>query len=198
MPRPTKTEVLTDFRRRQILDAARQNFTRYGVADTSVDGIAKSAGVAKGTVYLYYASKDELLQQILSEDLQEFHRATVPAIGGSGTIDARVAAFLRATLEFFERKREFFEHCHQEMTPGVRKKAKQQFGQVFAAQTDAWRQALEAGGTEVRAADRGGTARGIVAMAYGLSLQRMKGWYSDPIDDIVACASALVLKGLTR
>ena len=62
--------------------------------------------------------------------------APVLSIGGAGTLDARVAAFLKATLEFFERKREFFEHCHQEMTPAVRKKAKQQFGQVFAAQTE--------------------------------------------------------------
>lgn len=198
MPRPSKTEVLTDFRRTQILDAARQNFTRYGVADTTVDGIAKTAGVAKGTVYLYYASKDEVLKQILTEDLQEYHRTTVPAIGGPGSLDDRVAAFLRATLEFFDRKRDFFEHCHQEMTPAVRKKAKHQLGQVFAAQAGAWREALEAAGPAVRSADLAGTARGVVSLAHGLAMQRLRGWYTDPIDSIVAWASTLVLKGLTR
>ena len=111
-----------------------------------------------------------------------------------------MAAFLRATLEFFERKRDFFEHCHLEMTPDVRKKAKQQLGLVFAAQTDAWREALagrRSGGT--RRPTSPGTARGIVSLAHGLAMQRLRGWYTGPIDEhrrlgIRACCS----KGLTR
>ena len=47
-PRPTKTDVVSDFRRTQILDAARQSFIRYGVADTTVDGIAQDRGRRQG------------------------------------------------------------------------------------------------------------------------------------------------------
>ena len=59
--RKTKTALVTDFRRSQILDAARQSFVARGLAGTTVDGIARTAGVAKGTVYLYFRSKAELL-----------------------------------------------------------------------------------------------------------------------------------------
>lgn len=46
----------------QILDAALLHFGKYGYAKTTIGDIAKSAGVATGTVYLYYKSKDEVLR----------------------------------------------------------------------------------------------------------------------------------------
>ena len=78
--RPSKTDVVTEFRRAQILDAARAEFARLGVGETTVDHIARAAGVAKGTVYLYYRSKDEILQQLLDRDLAELRDETIPAI----------------------------------------------------------------------------------------------------------------------
>ncbi len=148
--RQTKADVVVDFRRTQILDAARQSFVKRGVAATTVDAVAKAAGVAKGTVYLYFDSKDAILRDILTQDLQEFHDCTVPVIRRAGPPRARVEAYFRAALEFFERKRDFFEHCHLEMTPTVRQKAKSELGLVFAAQAEAWRDALS--GTPAAAA----------------------------------------------
>src|ERR1044071_5823073 len=115
--RPSKADVVVDFRRAQILDAARQQFVRHGVTGTTVDAVAKTAGVAKGTVYLYFESKDDLLRDILAQDLQDFHDSTVPAVLSDVPLEMRVANFLRRTLEFFDRKRDFFEHCHLEMAP---------------------------------------------------------------------------------
>lgn len=199
LPARKKADVVSDFRRAQILDAARQYFARHGVADTTVADIAGAAGVAKGTVYLYYQSKDEILRQILTADLAEYHDDTVPAIRQDEALDRRVAGFLRATLAFFDRKRDFIEHCQLEMTGEVRRKARQKLSLVFAAQTDAWRHALEAGahtGT-VRVTDAGGAARGIVSLAHGLAIQRLRGWHTGSIDDTVTWATDLLLKGLT-
>jgi AcrR family transcriptional regulator len=194
----TKADVVVDFRRSQILDAARQNFAKQGVAETTVDAIAKTAGVAKGTVYLYFGSKDEVLLEILGQDLQEFHDCTVPAIRRAGPIDDRLAAFVRNTLEFFDRKRDFFEHCHQEMSLALRKKARTQVGMIFAAQTDAWHDAMAAGAKGARRADLGGRAHVIVSLAYGLAMQRLKGWHTASITDTVASACDLMLKGVGR
>lgn len=198
VPRPSKADVVSDFRRTQILDAARQNFIRHGVLDTTVDGIARTAGVAKGTVYLYYKSKDEILRQVLTADLAEFHDDTVPVVTGPGTLEARLNAFLRAVLAFFERKRDFIEHCQIEMSPDVRKKARLKLGLVFEAQTEAWRTALEHGTTEgiVQVGDAAGAARGIVSLAHGLAIQRLRGWHTGPIDDTVAWCTSLILQGV--
>jgi AcrR family transcriptional regulator len=194
--RQTKADVVIDFRRAQILDAARQSFVKRGVAATTVDAVAKAAGVAKGTVYLYFDSKDAILRDILTKDLQEFHDCTVSAIRAAGPQAARVEAYFRAALEFFDRKRDFFEQCHLEMTPAVRFKSKAQLGLVFAAQTEAWRDALTSSG--FAAAEAEAIGRAIVSLAHGLALQRLRGWQTESIDDTVAVASRLVLKGVAR
>lgn len=59
------------FRRRaearpdEVLDAALAVFVEKGFAATKVDDIARRAGVSKGTVYLYFASKEALLEGIV-------------------------------------------------------------------------------------------------------------------------------------
>jgi AcrR family transcriptional regulator len=118
----TKTDVVTAFRRTQILQAARDRFTHKGVTHTTVDDIAKAARVAKGTVYLYYKSKDEMLRLLLDTDIDELRSMTVPSITGGGDLETRLSGFFEHTLSFFERNREFIEHCQLELSPDVRKK----------------------------------------------------------------------------
>lgn len=48
-------------KRQSLLDAAYALFTEKGVAKTSVDEIVRGANVAKGTFYLYFHDKDQLL-----------------------------------------------------------------------------------------------------------------------------------------
>lgn len=48
----------------QILEAAIELFSERGFESTSVQDIAQWAGVAKGTVYLYFKSKDDLMKQV--------------------------------------------------------------------------------------------------------------------------------------
>jgi hypothetical protein len=49
----------------------------------------------------------------------------------------------------------------------------------------------------VAGADAEGLGRAIVSLAHGLALQRMRGWQTASIDDTVAVASRLVLKGVS-
>ncbi|WP_430335940.1 TetR/AcrR family transcriptional regulator [Rhodococcus sp. ACT016] len=51
-------------RRDAVIDAARELFIQHGQSGTSVDAIAKRAGVAKGTVYLYFPSKEHIVDAI--------------------------------------------------------------------------------------------------------------------------------------
>jgi AcrR family transcriptional regulator len=48
----------------RILDAAVAVFSRYGFRRASVDDVAREAGVAKGTIYLYHESKEELFRAV--------------------------------------------------------------------------------------------------------------------------------------
>jgi AcrR family transcriptional regulator len=53
-------------KRRRILSAATDLFLRHGYRKTNVDDVARSAGVSKGTLYLHFKSKAELLVQAIA------------------------------------------------------------------------------------------------------------------------------------
>jgi TetR/AcrR family transcriptional regulator len=51
----------------ELLDAALQLFVEKGFAATKTEDIAHRAGVSKGTLYLYYTSKEDLLREVISQ-----------------------------------------------------------------------------------------------------------------------------------
>jgi AcrR family transcriptional regulator len=86
MPTPTGTGTGTRrreqpaVRRTQILDGAERAFVDRGI-DASMAEVAEVAGVAKGTVYLYFASKAELLAELRSRYLERFVETVGRALG---------------------------------------------------------------------------------------------------------------------
>ena len=54
-----------EVRKNEILSAARELFNTQGYAMTSVNGIIEKAGIAKGTFYYYFKSKEEVLDEIV-------------------------------------------------------------------------------------------------------------------------------------
>jgi AcrR family transcriptional regulator len=55
-------------KRRQILDGARKVFMNLGFDGASMGAIARSAGVSKGTLYVYFADKNRLFEAIVEEE----------------------------------------------------------------------------------------------------------------------------------
>jgi AcrR family transcriptional regulator len=85
-----------DGRRAAILDAALRVFGQYGFRRTSMDDIAREAGIGKGTIYLSFAGKDEVFQA-LSHDLSERMLADAEAARHRpGTTADRLAAMSAA------------------------------------------------------------------------------------------------------
>jgi AcrR family transcriptional regulator len=76
-----------------ILDAAERLLERVPDRMPSVADVADDAGLAKGTVYLYFASKDELLLALHERHIDDFFRALVAALERAGpvTIDGLLA-----------------------------------------------------------------------------------------------------------
>ncbi len=58
-------------RRRDILEAARSVFEEHGLAHASMDRIAEHAELAKGTLYLYFRNRDELLMALIADDMEQ-------------------------------------------------------------------------------------------------------------------------------
>lgn len=63
-----RRSAASERKRQRIVTAATELFTDQGYRKTSIDEVARHAGVAKGTVYLYAKNKADLLIQVLSEE----------------------------------------------------------------------------------------------------------------------------------
>ena len=64
--------------RQEILDAALKAFLKHGFHKTTMEKIAKEANIAKGTLYLYFSSKEELTQGISKEHFTTLKTRLVP------------------------------------------------------------------------------------------------------------------------
>jgi AcrR family transcriptional regulator len=65
---PSTEESQESAKRRQILDGARQVFLASGFDGASMGEIAKAAGVSKGTLYVYFDSKEKLFAALTTEE----------------------------------------------------------------------------------------------------------------------------------
>jgi AcrR family transcriptional regulator len=97
-----KRQRQKDKRRDAILNAARATFAEKGYEGTTVADIAKEAGVAAGTVYLYYASKTDLFaalnQKLFGVINEALQRADAPPDLEAGT-RARIQGVFRAAQD---------------------------------------------------------------------------------------------------
>jgi AcrR family transcriptional regulator len=62
---PTRRSLPAEARRAAILAAALEEFTARGYEGARLDDVARRAGVAKGTIYLYFADKEALFQELV-------------------------------------------------------------------------------------------------------------------------------------
>ncbi len=67
-----KTELKKSEKHKNILSAAYELFEKKGLLGVSIDDIVKSAGVAKGTFYLYFKNKYDLISKLISEKAVEY------------------------------------------------------------------------------------------------------------------------------
>jgi AcrR family transcriptional regulator len=85
MSRPAKQER-SERTRRDLLDAAREVFTRRGFAEASMEEIAERAGVTRGPLYHYFDSKQDLFAAVY-EEVEEALAAEIAAEIGARTAD---------------------------------------------------------------------------------------------------------------
>ncbi len=89
-PKP-RWERRKDARPQEILSAALDLFVERGFAATRLDDVAKQAGLSKGTLYLYFASKEELFKAVVRENI-------VPTLDAA---EATVAHFEGSSADLF-------------------------------------------------------------------------------------------------
>ncbi|MBX7483829.1 TetR/AcrR family transcriptional regulator [Qipengyuania qiaonensis] len=93
---------------RKLLDAATHEFADHGFHDASVSGITRRAGVALGSFYTYFDSKDAIFRALVSDMSEGVGRAARMAIAPSMSALEVERAALRAFLEFAAEHKEIY------------------------------------------------------------------------------------------
>ncbi len=119
-PQPTKKEIVTEFRTREILAAARRLMQSRGVEAVTMGEIAASAGVAKGTVYLYFPGKDQLVQSLISQVGQNILADIEAVVSGSGAPLTKVQEVAAVLLDYLMRERDLFPVYARDLLRGGR------------------------------------------------------------------------------
>jgi len=111
----TKRDVLSEFRRNELLVAARAIFSKKGFHEATIDEIAESAEVAKGTVYLYYKSKRDLYLEALRYGIESLNQELKIKAAGQGHCRDKLRILTATKMGFFEENREFFNIYYSEL-----------------------------------------------------------------------------------
>jgi AcrR family transcriptional regulator len=79
-----------------IVKAATQEFLERGYKRTSIESVARAAGIAKGTVYLYFKTKEEVFRAASQAFIDWFLSEAKAGAAKKGTVEEQVARVLRA------------------------------------------------------------------------------------------------------
>jgi len=102
----------------QIIDAAVRVFARTGFYNSRVSDIAREAGIASGTIYLYFKTKDEILVTLFREKMAAFVSALRKEISGEPDAPSKLRRLVRLHFETLEARPHLAEVVQLELRQG--------------------------------------------------------------------------------
>jgi AcrR family transcriptional regulator len=104
----SKEEVVQEFRIQSIQEATMRVIARKGMSSATMQEIAEEAGVAKGTLYLYFRDRDELVEKTFENAMTQLHERIDVALLSDRPFEEKMRDVIAAKFRFFEENREFF------------------------------------------------------------------------------------------
>jgi AcrR family transcriptional regulator len=201
MPR-TKKDVVTEFRTAEILRAAYRVFAEQGFEQATIAEIARVAGVGKGTIYLYYASKQDIYSAALRLSAVELAARTEAAIERATSSGAKVHAFIETKLRYFEEHRDFFRISYSEVGRALCRHGQHagHIDELYLEQVKALDRVLQHAVRckAVRPIRIEASAFAIMDITRSIVSQRLRGASLVSLDEDIAFAFDLTWKGIGR
>ncbi len=115
-------------RRNTIIDAAEKLFFNKGFASTTIDEVAEIVELSKGTIYLYFKSKEELYCAIIQRAMDIMKEMFKEAYCTKGNGLTRIYAVGMAFYQFYKKYPHYFEALfHRELNNAIMSKENSQF-----------------------------------------------------------------------
>ena len=107
--RPIRVHDEQAAKRERILAAALKLFAHEPYQSVTMDRVAEAAGVAKGTLYLYFPSKDALYLGVLSDGLDTAYRTYQNSADPRLPVAERLRRSIEVMVEFYDQRRDFLQ-----------------------------------------------------------------------------------------
>ncbi len=112
-----------------ILSSSRKLIEEIGFSALTMDKVAQKAGIAKGTVYLYFKDKDELLEKVLSSGFEKMFERIKTRVGNESGAFNKLKSLINENLKHIYENRYFFKTIFLEEVNVVflKKKSKESY-----------------------------------------------------------------------
>src|SRR5262245_47767167 len=194
----TKKEVVQEFRKSELLRAARIVFSRKGFHDATIDDIAAEAGVAKGTVYLYFQSKNDIYLDALRDGIRMLNDQMRIQATAQGSVKDRLRNLIATKISFFDANRDFFQILQSEL--GRVEAAISQCRDLYFEQAQIINGDLQDGVKEgvVQKLNTKKAAFAVADLTKGVVIQRVLGWSRTRLNEEIDFAFKLLWKGIAK
>ena len=119
-------------RRRDILAAARTVFARRGYSAATLDEIAARAAFAKGTLYNYFRSKEDLFRDVVVSIFDDLARIAQEAAAGGGASSDVFLRYATSAMDYYKEHQDFLRIAAREMTPITLRDKRRHMDQMLA------------------------------------------------------------------
>lgn len=96
-----RSAALTGLRRQEIVEAAVKLFSRRGFEATRAEDIAQAAKIAKGTLYLYFRSKEAIYSAVIAHAVHQLQALASERTGAASGFREKLAASIAVRLHFW-------------------------------------------------------------------------------------------------
>jgi AcrR family transcriptional regulator len=102
-------------RRRDILHAARKVFARRGYKDATLEEIAEQAEFAKGTLYNYFQSKEDIFREIILLLMEDIEHIAQTAVNAGGDAREVLFRYAREAIDYYKKHEDMLKIAVREM-----------------------------------------------------------------------------------
>lgn len=103
-----RKKILETFTKQDILEAVIRVLTRHDIQGLTMDRIAREAGVAKGTLYVYFKNKKEIIESAVEASLAPLLEGLSNLLDSDLPPDKKLERFTFCHLSYFNKHRDFF------------------------------------------------------------------------------------------
>jgi AcrR family transcriptional regulator len=193
--------VLEEFRVQTIQDATMRVIARKGLTEATMQDIADEAGIAKGTIYLYFSDRQQLLEQTVESKFSDLNQRMEEAFADEhGTFAERLTRIMTTHFGFFDENHEFFRvliaMTEKERCSGERKRQHPRYRAYIQRLTRFFEAGIAT--RQIRECDPERLALFVAEGTRGLIMQRVEETDPPPLQNDIRMIIRSLFQGITE